>query len=272
MPEPIGCEVKEGIAVVTLNNPPLNLVTLALTRALDAVLDRLVGDTAVRVVVLTGAGRRAFCAGSDITEFPGVADDVVGKKLGRENRVYSKMDDCPKPTIAALNGLAYGGGLELAVCCDLVIAAADARLALPEIKLGVIPGSGGTVRVTRRVGEGRAKQMMFTGEPIDAETALAWGLIDRLVPPGKALEAALELAAVLAAGPAGALALCKQAIDLAFDVDENEAVARTLRLSQAAFDSDECREGVRAFLAKETPRFAAPGPDSESRHPDRTTP
>jgi enoyl-CoA hydratase len=258
MPDPIVCEVREGVAVVTLNNPPLNLVTLALTRALDALLDRLTGDPAVRVVILTGAGERAFCAGSDITEFPGVADDVIGKKLGRENRVYSKVDDCPKPTIAAVNGLAYGGGLELAVCCDLVIAAADARLALPEIKLGVIPGSGGTVRVTRRVGEGRAKQMMFTGEPIDAQTAHDWGLINRVVPPGRALAAALELGAVLARGPAKALALCKQAIDLAFDVNEDEAVTRTLALSQLAFDSDECREGVRAFLAKDSPRFGGP--------------
>ena len=268
MPDPILCEITEGVAVVTLNNAPLNLVTLALTRALDTVLGRLVGDPAVRVVILTGAGPRAFCAGSDITEFPGVADDVVGKKLGRENRVYSKVDDFPKPTIAALNGLAYGGGLELAVCCDLVIAAADARLALPEIKLGVIPGSGGTVRVTRRIGEGRAKQMMFTGEPIDAETALAWGLINRVVPPGQALSAALELGAILAAGPPKALALCKQAIDLAFDVSEDEAVARTLRLSQVAFDSEECREGVRAFLAKDTPRFVKPEPGTEAGRGD----
>ncbi len=120
--------------------------------------------------------------------------EVVEKKLAFEIETYNKLADFPKPTIAALDGLAYGGGLEMAVCCDLLIAAEDVRLALPEIKLGVFPGSGGTVRVTRRIGEGRAKEMMFLGEPIDARTALAWGLVNRVVPAGQALAGALELA------------------------------------------------------------------------------
>src|SRR5437867_4760581 len=149
-----------GVAVLTLNHPPLNLVTLELTRQLGARLDRLAADPAVRALVVTGAGERAFCAGSDVGEFPSVLDDVVRLKLARENETYSKLDDFPRPTIAALNGLAYGGGLELAVCCDLLVAGADVRLALPEVKLGVFPGTGGTVRVPRRVGEGRAKELM----------------------------------------------------------------------------------------------------------------
>ncbi len=182
--DPILCQVEDGVAIVTLNNPPLNLVTLGLTRELERTLDRLATDPEARVLVLTGAGERAFCAGSDISEFPGVADDVVGKKLAPENRAYSKVDDFPKPTIAAVAGLAYGGGLELAVCCDLIVVEEHARLALPEIKLGVFPGSGGTVRVTRRIGEGRAKELMYFGEPIDAQTALAWGLINRVVLAG----------------------------------------------------------------------------------------
>jgi enoyl-CoA hydratase len=253
--DPILCEVEDGVAVVTLNNPPLNLVTLDLTRALDRALDRLASDPAVRVLVLTGAGERAFCAGSDIREFPGVADHVIGKKLAAENRAYSKLDDFPKPTIAAVAGLAYGGGLELAVCCDLVVVEANARLALPEIKLGVFPGSGGTVRVTRRIGEGRAKDMMYFGEPIDPETALAWGLINRVVPPGEALIVAGRMAATLAERPNKALQLCKRAIDLAFDVSEDQATSRALALSAEAFASDDCKEGVRAFFAKEPPRF-----------------
>lgn len=253
--DPILVSLADGVAVLTLNNPPLNLVTLELTRRLAAELDRLAADPAARVLVVTGAGPRAFCAGSDVSEFPAVLDDVVGKKLARENEAYGKLAGFPRPTIAALNGLAYGGGLELAVCCDLLVAGADVRLALPEVKLGVLPGSGGTVRVPRRVGAGRAKELMYLGEPIDAETALRWGLLNRVVPPGQALAQALELARVLAARPNRALQLMKQAVDLALDTTEDDAVARTLALSDAVFRTEDCREGIRAFFAKEPPRF-----------------
>jgi enoyl-CoA hydratase len=247
--------VEDGVAVLTLDNPPLNLVTLELTRRLHAALERLAADPAARVLVVTGAGARAFCAGSDVSEFPAVQDDVVRKKLRAENGAYSRLDDFPRPTIAALNGLAYGGGLELAVCCDLLIAGEDVRLALPEVKLGVLPGSGGTVRVPRRIGEGRAKELMYTGEPIDARTAVAWGLVNRVVPAGRALVAALDLARVLADRPSRALQLMKQAVDLGLDAPEDDAIERTLALSDAVFRTEDCREGVRAFFAKEPPRW-----------------
>jgi len=175
--------------------------------------------------------------------------------MGPENDTYSTLASFPKPTIAALNGLAYGGGLELAVCCDFVVATPGVRLALPEIKLGVFPGSGGTVRVTRRVGEARAKQLMFLGEPVDAETALAWGLVDRVVPDGQALVAAQDLARTLGSQPGRALQLCKQAIRLGLDWGEADAVRQTLPLIEEAFHTRDCHEGVRAFFAKESPTF-----------------
>ena len=255
--QPILYDIRDGVATVTLNNPPLNLVTLDLTRLLSQVLDELARDHAVRVLVLTGAGDRAFCAGSDVSEFPRMmgAGEVVPKKLAKENETYSKVDDFPKPTIAAVSGLAYGGGLELAVCCDLIVVEAQAKLCLPEIKLGVFPGSGGTVRVTRRIGEGRAKEMMYFGDPIDAATALAWGLVNRVVPRGQSLRVAQQMAAVLAQRPNRALQLCKQAVDLSFDTTEDQAISRSLALSDQAFSTADCREGVRAFFAKETPRF-----------------
>ena len=254
-PRLVHATVEAGVAVLTLENPPLNLVTLELTRRLRDALDRLAADPLARVLVVTGAGTRAFCAGSDVSEFPSVADDVVRKKLGPENEAYSRLDDFPKPTIAALNGLAYGGGLELAVCCDILVAGADVRLALPEVKLGVLPGSGGTVRVLRRIGEGRAKELMFVGDPIDAETARGWGLVNRVVPPGQALAAALELARTLAERPNRALQLIKEAADLAQDTTEDDALRRILALSGAAFRTEDAREGVRAFFAKEPPRW-----------------
>ncbi|PYM54290.1 MAG: 3-hydroxypropionyl-CoA dehydratase, partial [Candidatus Rokuibacteriota bacterium] len=244
--DPILTTLEGGVAVLTLNNPPLNLVTLALTRALHARLGELGADPGVRVLVVTGAGTRAFSAGSDVSEFPAVLDDVVPKKLALENETYGRLADFPKPTIAALNGLAYGGGLELAVCCDVLVAGADVRFALPEIKLGVFPGSGGTVRVPRRVGEGRAKELMYTGEPIEAATAHAWGLVNRVVPPGEALVAAVGLARVLAQRPSRALQLMKQAVALGLATTEGDAIARTLALSDAVFRTEECREGVRA--------------------------
>jgi enoyl-CoA hydratase/carnithine racemase len=246
---------QDGVALVTLDNPPLNVVTLAMTRELDAVVGRLADDPAVRVLVLTGSGDRAFCAGSDIKEFPSVADAVVAKKLARENAAYGRVADFPKATIAALNGLAYGGGLELAVCCDLIVAEAGGTVALPEIKLGVFPGSGGPIRVTRRIGEGRAKDMMFFGDPVPVETALAWGLVDRVVPRGAAVEAALAMARELAGRPGVALQLCKQAIGMAFEPAARAAVDATLALSERAFATADCAEGVRAFFAKEPPRF-----------------
>ena len=255
--DPILVDVRDGVAVVTLNNPPLNVVTLALTRALNETLDRLANDPGARVLVLTGAGERAFCAGSDIKEFPELMAPGVAleRKMVYENETYSKVDDFPKPTIAAVTGLAYGGGLELAVCCDLIVVEGRTRLALPEIKLGVFPGSGGTVRVTRRVGEGRAKEMMFFGEPIDAQTALAWGLVNRVVPKGRAKAEAAAMARRLAAQGNRALQLCKRAIDLSFDTTEDRAVAETLALSDEVFGTADAREGARAFFAKERPRF-----------------
>jgi enoyl-CoA hydratase/carnithine racemase len=255
----IQVEVADGVALVTLNNPPMNLVTLELTRQLSATLDRLAADKAVRALVLSGANptARAFCAGSDVKEFPDYTTpgSVLEKKLVFENQTYDKLEDFPKPTIAAVNGLAYGGGLELAVCCDIIIAADNARLALPEIKLGVFPGTGGTYRVPRRVGVGRSKIMMFTGEPVDPKTAVEWGLIERAVAPGEVLPSAMELARTIATGPSNSLQLCKRAIDESLKSDRDAAIKHMLKLSDQAFCSDECKEGTRAFLGKEKPHF-----------------
>lgn len=249
--------IEDGIAVITLDHPPVNSVALETTRMLDAHLTTLEDDPSVRAVVFTGAGERAFCAGSDISEFPVLAAEktVVSRKLDFENRTYSRVAHFPRPTVAAVEGLALGGGLELAVCCDFIVCSESSRLGLPEIKIAAFPASAGTLRVTRRVGAGRAKEMMLLGDFLDAPTALAWGLVNRLVPPGQALNEALQVARRFAAGPLNSHVLCRRAIDSAFDMTEQEAIAQNLRFSEALTLGADFAEGARAFFNKEKPQF-----------------
>ncbi|WP_051418383.1 enoyl-CoA hydratase/isomerase family protein [Roseomonas gilardii] len=255
---PVQCAVQGGVATIMLHNPPLNVVTRPLVLALGETLDALERDEAVRAVVVTGSGDRAFSAGSDITEFshnlePG---EIISGKLGRQNEIFSRLDAFPKPTVAAISGLAFGGGLEIAVCCDILVVEERTRLALPEIKLGVFPGSAGTIRVTRRIGEGRAKEMMFLGDPIDAQTALAWGLVNRVVPNGESLETARAIAATLAERPRLALEHCKRIIDLSLEMPQEDAIQRSMQASDVVFRSAEKREGVAAFLGKRRADFS----------------
>lgn len=253
MSDLVRCEVDEGVAVVTLTNPPLNLVSMKLTRELSECLVDLRGDDSIAALILTGSGDAAFCAGSDIKEFPELigAGSFVNRKLAFENETFTRVKEFGRPTIAAVNGLAYGGGLELAVCCDLIVAEEGSTFALPEIRLGAIPGSGGTVRVARRIGEGRGKEMALLGEAIDAGTALNWGLVNRVVGKGEALAVARDLGRAFARGPREALAVCKRCVEEGYRLTEREAIELVVERSRAIFASDDCREGVRAFLEKD---------------------
>lgn len=181
----------DKVALITLNNPPLNLVTLELSRELKETLFRLEQDDEVRVVVLTGSGEKAFCVGSDVKEFPQVWDDVIGKKLQKENEVFNAIEFLDKPVIAAMEGNVCGGGYEMAMACDLRILSESGRIAQPEINLGVFPGSGGIFRLPKLVGASKAMEMMFLGEFIDAEDCLRLGLVNRLAPAGKTVSAFL---------------------------------------------------------------------------------
>lgn len=238
------------------DDPPLNLTTLELTRALHAELTRLAADDRVRVLILA-AGGRAFGAGSDIKEFDALitAGDLVDRKMAFENETFTMLADFRRPTIAALAGDAYGGGLELALCCDLVIAEAEAKVGFPEVKLGVLPGSGGAARAVRRIGQARVNEMILFGDPVAAETACAWGLINAVVEQGQALAVAQQWAARLAVGSPVALEACKQAIRDAANTPVEVAIARSLELTRQTFAAADIREGVRAFFAKEQPRF-----------------
>ena len=247
-----------GVAVVTLDNPPLNLNTLATLDALLATCRAIEADARVRVVIITGAGDRAFCAGSDVREFAEVRHDVVARKLSRENEVFTAIESLPVPVIAALNGVTLGGGAEIALACDIRIMDETARIGFPEIKLGVFPGSGGVFRLPRLVGPATACELLYLGDPVDAREAHRIGLVNRLALPGAALDDALALAAILAERPALALGLIRAGVRDASTQTTAEATARTLADSHRVFNGPDIEEGVAAFFAKRPPVFAAP--------------
>lgn len=260
MSDNLRLDVSNGIATLTLDAPPLNLVSKQMTEDLGRALDRCHDDRSIRALIVTGAGR-AFCGGSDIKAFPDMMTPgaVVSKKLDYENLVYSRLANFRSPTIAAVNGLALGGGLELAVCCDFVIVEQDVPLALPECKLGIFPGSGGTVRVTQRIGAARTKQMVFLGDRVPTEVALNWGLVDRVVGQGTALAESRQLAERLAGCSQSSLELSKLAVKDAMEQTEDEALRRVLVLMDRAFCAPDAKEGVDAFLTKRKPNFKQEG-------------
>jgi enoyl-CoA hydratase/carnithine racemase len=243
------------VARIELDNQPLNLVTGEMMERLDDVLDELARDREVRAVVVTGAGARAFCAGSDVKEFEALAGRVAQGKLLYEKYVYRKLAELPVPTIAAIEGDALGGGLELALCCDLRIASARARLGMPEVRLGVIPGSGGTQRLPAVVGPARAKELILVGELITAQRAEQIGLVNAVVDEGEALAAAIDMAQRIAQRGPVAVREAKRLIERAGDRDLDAGLADELDASDRVFASDDMREGARAFFAKRPPDF-----------------
>ena len=243
------------ITTIRLENPPLNLVTVELTRSLDRALTTIEGDPDVRCVVLTGTGDRAFCAGSDVKEFESLQGRVGEGKLLLEKAVYRRIARLPVPSIAAIQADALGGGLELALCCDLRVADENAKLGLPEVRLGVMPGSGGTQRLPRIVGIAKAKELILMGEIISASDALEIGLVNRVAAAGRAVDDAMTMAETIAERGPLAVREAKQALDLAGDMPLDEGMARELDASERIFASRDMLEGAQAFFEKRPPRF-----------------
>ncbi len=254
----------DGVALLTLTNPPLNLNTLTTIDQMLATCKSIAVDSRVRVLIVTGEGSRAFCAGSDITEFHDVRADVVPRKLGRENEAFSAIENLPVPVIAALNGVTLGGGAEIALACDIRIMDESAKIGFPEVKLGIFPVSGGVFRLPRLIGTGRAYELLYTGDLISAQEAYRIGLVNRLTPPGQALDQALELARTLSARPALALSLVRAGVRDSFNQTIEEATARTLADSHTVFTGPDIAEGVAAFFEKRTAAFTAPRMVSDS--------
>jgi len=249
-------EKDRNIVVLTVNRPDrFNAINNATVEELDSALARIEADKDLRVLILTGAGDKAFVAGADIQELS-ERDRISGRRdTRRRQEVYTRLEQLEIPSIAAINGFALGTGLELAMVCTFRIASTTAQLGQPEVKLGIIPGAGGTQRLPRLVGQGPALEMILTGEPITAEHALQIGLVNRVVSPDRLLEECRTLAEKLVSKPRLALQYGKEAVLRASESSLATGLAHESYLHALACASDDKREGVTAFLKKRAPRF-----------------
>jgi enoyl-CoA hydratase len=244
----------DEFALIRLDRPDaLNALSFALIRDLAAAIDAAAATDA-RALLFIGAGAKAFCAGADIRELTG--RDLVAQKRGAElgQATFAKLDRLPMPSVAIVNGFAFGGGLELALACTFRIATPNARMGLPEVKLGLIPGYGGTQRLPRVIGEARALEMILTGRTVDAPTAAAWGLVTRVV-EGDALAAGIAFAREFSGYSLPVLGLAREAVQRALDVPVHEGLKIEADLSTLAYRTDDAAEGMAAFLEKRKPRF-----------------
>jgi len=243
------------VATLTINRPDkLNALNIETRGRMVRELDELAKNDDVRVLVITGAGDKAFIAGADISEFEG-RSPVDQYRVMTDSSVFLAVDRFPKPTIAAINGFCLGGGCELAMACDIRIASEKAKLGQPEINLGLLPGGGGTQRLPRLVGMGAAFKLLYTGDFIRADEALRIGLVDEVVPAGDVAARAEELAETIAAKSPVALRLIKQAVRTSMRTPLDEGLSQEVSLFALAFASEDMKEGVDAFLNKRKPNF-----------------
>jgi enoyl-CoA hydratase len=249
-------ELTDGVARITVNRPDkLNALNAIVIGELGDAVTRIETDSAVRGAILTGSGAKAFVAGADIAELTeqgatgGRARALVGQQ------VFRRLERCGKPVIAAVNGFALGGGCELAMACHLRVASEQAKFGQPEVKLGIAPGYGGTVRLPRLVGKGRALELLLTGEMIDAQEALRIGLVNRVVPADRLLaEAEAILRTILANGPL-AIQACLEAVDNGLDMTADQALLLEASYFGLLSATEDMREGTRAFIEKRKPSF-----------------
>lgn len=254
---PVEVEQRGGVVIWTIDREArMNSLSRALLLALGKLTREAIANPSVRAVVLTGRGDKAFCAGADLKERQGMTENDIRVQVQLYRSELGPLDRSPKPVIAALNGVAFGGGLELALVADMRVAAAHATLALPETTLGIIPGAGGTQRLPRIVGEARAKEMILLGRRLSAEQALAWGLVNRVTPAGTDLiDDTLAFIEPIANGAPLAQAAALEAIDRSFD----STLELGMELEKVSYDkvlvSEDRREALTAFAEKRKPAF-----------------
>jgi enoyl-CoA hydratase/carnithine racemase len=254
---PIKVEQRGTVAVWTIDREPrMNSLSRATLLAFGKLTRDAMANASVRAIVITGAGEKAFCAGADLKERQGMTENDIRVQVELYRSELGPLDRSPKPVVAAINGVAFGGGLELALVCDLRVAAAHAQVALPETSLGIIPGAGGTQRLPRIVGEARAKEMILLARKLGADEALAWGLVNRVTPAGKnVVDDAVEWIRPIAEGAPIAQAAALEAIDRSFDT----TLELGLELEKVSYDkvlvSEDRSEALKAFAEKRKPGF-----------------
>ncbi len=253
--ETIIFEKRENIAYITFNRPEvLNAISTQLLTDLRQAIDEIERDKEIRVVIITGAGR-AFMAGADISQLAKMNPLEVNEWNHRIIEYFGALEKLKQPVIAAINGFALGGGLEVALCCDIRITAENAKLGQPEVSLGIIPGGGGTPRLPRTVGRAKAMEMLLTGDMIDAQEAYRIGLVNKVVPEGEALKAAEEMAArILKRGPLATM-LVKDAVVIGKDLPLDAAIEYAHKNLTLCFASEDTKEGLSAFLEKRPPKW-----------------
>ena len=249
-------EMDGPIATLTINRPEkYNAVNNDTVEEIDKAIDQLETNPELRVVILTGAGEKAFVAGADIEELK-KRDTLLGRtETRRRQEVYTRIEQLEVPSIAAINGWALGTGLELTLVCTLRVASSKAKMGQPEVKLGIIPGAGGTFRLPRLVGLGRAMEMILTGEPVTADEALSMGLVNRVVPPEKLMEEVRSLAETIVARPKMAVQYAKEAVLRCSEGALIEGLAHESYLHALSCGTEDKREGVASFLEKREPKF-----------------
>jgi enoyl-CoA hydratase len=252
----VDIERRDSVAVLTLNRPEaLNALSPEMLDLLEERLDEIADDPRLRAVVLTGAGDKAFCAGADIAHMR-EADALDARAYAqRGHRVADRIEGLATPVVAAVNGYALGGGCEIALACDVRLAARTARFGQPEVTLGIIPGWGGTQRLARATSIGFAKEVILTGRYVTADEALRTGLVTHVHPPEELLDRAVELAETIASRPAWAVAAAKGLCNLALGGDDPAPFAREVDAFALAFTTPDQREGMAAFAEKRPPRF-----------------
>ncbi|MFC5451398.1 enoyl-CoA hydratase [Paenibacillus aestuarii] len=245
-----------GIAVITLNRPhAANALSLQMLSELQAICDELRSETSVRCVVITGAGGAVFCAGADLKERASMSEEQARQAVARIGETIQSLEALPKPVIAAMQGVAFGGGLELALACDIRMASHNAQFGLTETSLGILPGAGGTQRLPRLVGIGRAKELIFTARRITAEEALQIGLVEFVTPAGSVLHQAMEIAGQIVRNAPLAIAGAKLAIDQGLHQDIQTGLGIERQAYEAILSTKDRLEGLLAFREKRHPIF-----------------
>jgi enoyl-CoA hydratase len=254
--ETLLCEVRDHVALVTLNRPKvLHALNSQVFDELEAIFRALADDANIRVILLTGSGEKAFAAGADINELA-ATDTVTGEAQARRGQhVFRLIETCGKPVIALINGFALGGGCELAMACTLRLASETARLGQPEVKLGLIPGYGGTQRLPRLVGQPAALKLLLTGEIITAAEALRLGLVDEVVPAAQLLDRGHELARTIASMAPLAIAACLEAVERGSDLALEPAIEVEAEIFGRLCGTEDKAEGTKAFLEKRPPAW-----------------